>query len=610
MLDLLSSNQVSNGIKWMDDIQSFYRERSAIEKEYASKLVTLSSKYFEKKAKLSASLSVGDNPQVTPGSLENASLVAWNEVLTQTEQIGKERQRLAGEFGLQLADQIHGVELRYEDIRKRYSSYQDKLLEERDSNYSELKKAKAAYDSACQSMENQRLKASKSFDKSKDKANKKMVDKEESMNEAKNVYLIKINIANRIKDKYYHDDVPELLDGMQQVNESRVAVLNAFNTMATNLEKSCIKRCSDSLDKITGVVDQNKPTLDSAMFVKHNLSAWSEPKDFYYEPSPIWHDDEAMIVNDNALRFLKRRLVDCQKRLEDQTRVSEQKLEQYKAIIEQEKQASPLKSQQYVLLLGKHLSALSALTSSETLRVAYEVETETIDMATTGKDLSSLPAEVIKKKRGLFGLHRTRDDKTTADGSSDGGQLTRSGTTASTRNGSSAPGASFLSSLMGRHRHNPSSATNNNTPRAKALYAYTAVGDDELTVTAGSEMVVLEPDDGSGWTKVQIGDRSGLVPSSYIETIESMSKTISGESAATSSSGGKRKGPAVAPKRGAKKVSYMIVLYDYDATSPDELTIRAGDKILVVTEDSGDGWTEGELNGMSGVFPTAYAKVA
>lgn len=62
--------QITNGIAWLDDIQSFYRERSAIEKEYSQKLSGLAKKYFEKKARKSSTLSVGDTPTVTPGSLE------------------------------------------------------------------------------------------------------------------------------------------------------------------------------------------------------------------------------------------------------------------------------------------------------------------------------------------------------------------------------------------------------------------------------------------------------------------------------------------------------------------------------------------------------------
>lgn len=41
-----------------------------IEKEYSAKLNALAKKYFEKKTRKSASLSVGDTPAMTPGSLE------------------------------------------------------------------------------------------------------------------------------------------------------------------------------------------------------------------------------------------------------------------------------------------------------------------------------------------------------------------------------------------------------------------------------------------------------------------------------------------------------------------------------------------------------------
>ena len=68
------NNWVSNGITWLDDIQQFYRERAAIEKEYSTKLHTLAKKNFEKKAKRSSSLSVGDTPALTPGSLERLPL--------------------------------------------------------------------------------------------------------------------------------------------------------------------------------------------------------------------------------------------------------------------------------------------------------------------------------------------------------------------------------------------------------------------------------------------------------------------------------------------------------------------------------------------------------
>jgi hypothetical protein len=67
---------VGNGIAWLDDIQQFYRERSVIEKEYSARLNALAKKYYEKKTKKSSSLSVGDTPSMTPGSLERLAIQA------------------------------------------------------------------------------------------------------------------------------------------------------------------------------------------------------------------------------------------------------------------------------------------------------------------------------------------------------------------------------------------------------------------------------------------------------------------------------------------------------------------------------------------------------
>ncbi len=67
---MLMRLKVASGVSWLDDIQQFYRERSTIEKEYSQKLYALAKKHFEKKARKSSSLSVGDTPALTPGSLE------------------------------------------------------------------------------------------------------------------------------------------------------------------------------------------------------------------------------------------------------------------------------------------------------------------------------------------------------------------------------------------------------------------------------------------------------------------------------------------------------------------------------------------------------------
>ena len=41
------------------------------------------------------------------------------------------------------------------------------------------------------------------------------------------------------------------------------------------------------------------------MFAKHNLAQWSEPPEFVFEPSPIWHEDPEIITDEYAKVFLR-----------------------------------------------------------------------------------------------------------------------------------------------------------------------------------------------------------------------------------------------------------------------------------------------------------------
>ncbi|CAN7989218.1 unnamed protein product [Ixodes hexagonus] len=66
-----------------------------------------------------------------------------------------------------------------------------------------------------------------------------------------------------------------------------------------------------------------------------------------------------------------------------------------------------------------------------------------------------------------------------------------------------------------------------------------------------------------------------------------------------------------APKLPPKPVREQArVLYGYDAQNEDELTIREGDIIVVLTKEVEDkGWWKGELNGRVGVFPDNFVKL-
>lgn len=69
----------------------------------------------------------------------------------------------------------------------------------------------------------------------------------------------------------------------------------------------------------------------------------------------------------------------------------------------------------------------------------------------------------------------------------------------------------------------------------------------------------------------------------------------------------KKKRPPPPPRPAAAK--YVTAIYDFDGQGPDDLVLREGDRIKVITKtDSTDDWWEGELRGMQGSFPANYVE--
>lgn len=52
-------------------------------------------------------------------------------------------------------------------------------------------------------------------------------------------------------------------------------------------------------------IPRNVPHLDSLMFLRHNVTQSQEPANMTFEPSPIWHDDDALITDEAAKVFLR-----------------------------------------------------------------------------------------------------------------------------------------------------------------------------------------------------------------------------------------------------------------------------------------------------------------
>ncbi|XP_067896481.1 SH3 domain-containing kinase-binding protein 1 [Heterodontus francisci] len=64
------------------------------------------------------------------------------------------------------------------------------------------------------------------------------------------------------------------------------------------------------------------------------------------------------------------------------------------------------------------------------------------------------------------------------------------------------------------------------------------------------------------------------------------------------------------PDSRSKGKEYCKVLFPYEAQNEDELTIREGEIVIIISKECADvGWWEGEINGKRGVFPDNFVKL-
>ncbi|POS83656.1 hypothetical protein EPUL_005158, partial [Erysiphe pulchra] len=632
---------VSNGIGWLDDIQQFYRERSTIEKDYSAKLNALARKYHEKKAKKSSSLSVGDTPAMTPGSLENASLMTWTKQLNTVESQAAEHERYSTELVTELADPLKILGTRYEDLRKRHADHAAKLEAERDAAFNDLRKVKSKYDNSCQELENKRKKVESSFDFSKVKAQNAYQQQVLDMHNVKNSYLIAINVANAHKERYYAEYIPELLDSLRDLSESRTIKLNEIWSRAAELEISMLKRSIELENHLALEFEKNQPYLDSMMFVKHNLAPWQEPPDKSFIPSPIWHDDNAMVVDDVAIVYLQNLLSKSKAQLGDLRREADKKrreIESTKRIKQQIREGKDDRDE--VEIVRSIFSQKEELHMIDRRRLAAEVETNTITTVVgdvslgakshnfklqtfkiptncdlCGERIWGLSAKGFDCRDCGYACHSKCEMKVPAEcpGEQTRDQKKKIKSERQEVANSLANATKLLASVpmervksqseispksLGKNRivaPPPSTYIVADEQRGKMKYEYHANGEGEVSIEEDSEVIIMEPDDG-GWTVIQtVNGESGLVPTAYIEIHETRPISIQ-----SNSGGQRRQGPPVAPKPGAKKLRYFEALYDYQAQSDLELSIMEGERLVLIKEDPGDGWVEVEKNGKIG----------
>ncbi|KAI8638634.1 SH3 domain-containing protein [Parasitella parasitica] len=115
----------------------------------------------------------------------------------------------------------------------------------------------------------------------------------------------------------------------------------------------------------------------------------------------------------------------------------------------------------------------------------------------------------------------------------------------------------------------------------KVLFAYDTDKEDELTLIQGETIRITSKDSPDWWLAQKIDDseKSGLVPSNFIEKLSSEGMTLA------------------------------IVIQDYLAHAPEELSLEKNRVVAVLDQNVAEGWWKGDLNGKTGIFPANHVEL-
>ncbi|CAH0769481.1 unnamed protein product [Bemisia tabaci] len=158
----------------------------------------------------------------------------------------------------------------------------------------------------------------------------------------------------------------------------------------------------------------------------------------------------------------------------------------------------------------------------------------------------------------------------------------------------------------------------------KVRFSYTPANSDELELKVDDIIQILGEVE-EGWWSGQLNNKIGVFPSNFVEEIMNLEPVPTEKHLAKE----KTPEPPIADKSPESHSSSIIVgpktepdapslppkpvkeqyqaLFPWDAQNDDELTLKKGDIITLVTKEVADkGWWKGELNGKIGVFPDNF----
>ncbi|KAM9312425.1 F-BAR and double SH3 domains protein 1 [Gastrophryne carolinensis] len=590
-------NKQQQDTELLEDIRSFCKQRAAIEKEYGQALQRLASQFLKK-----------DWQRGKNESPECRSVFSvWKSMVEGTSFIGQTRVTAADNYRNVTAEAAKTARTAKEHLLKKsieqLVKVQNELLETvkevsktkkryvQMERVSEVAKEKAADTEArLKKSEHSIFHSKASLQKLSAKFSSQLVVCTQQLSEARNEYLLALTAANAHLDLYYLTHLPEImkcLDG--DLYEKLRDYLSLINKTELNICKSAQERFADNLEASLQVSQQQNLQLflkDTSLFSLLPIQQFQPTgADKVLKLETFTKGTEAEnILDKEARRWTSRAARDYKLKTHGE-RVLQRLEARRKNATEDELPSMDLKIDEVKESVRKaEVSKVKADARVELLRqVGVNVDTWLSSAMTQANEELEQERRLSEARMSNGEMSPTMEDFDFSEFEDDGGEIFEE------------------SSLqLSGSRSYPSPC--------QVLYSYKASQPDELSITQGELLEVIEDGDVEEWVKARNkSGQVGYVPEKYINFIK--------QSAADSVDTGPCRGlstdssfTAIAELEWSDaSVSLARALYDYEGQSEEELSFPEGAIIHIIRKEEGgvdDGFWKGEFNGRVGVFPS------
>lgn len=572
------ATHTQKGIDFLERYGNFIRDRSAIEVEYAGKLRRLVKNYQPKKSKEDEENEFSSFQAFKCVLKEVADLAGQREVVAENLQLQvlqgisllaknlrDERKKSLNEGALltqNLTSQIAALER----AKRNY----EKAFREAEKSIDSYQKADADFNLSRAEVEKQRNNMNIRCGQSED---------------AKNEYANQLQKTNKLQQTHFETSLPEVFNRLQELDEKRTRGLKEFIKGAADVESAVapiIARCLEGMVKAADAINEKE---DSLKVIEKYQSGFQPPGDLPFEDLSKADSDTSnnsqnytstsglnhLTAKGTTTNKLKKRVglfgifasnknnLSTDGMKEDfsdlpptqRRKKLQQKVQELQQKVAQEQAASEgLMKMKGVYeansLLGDPRSVEEQLNESvnklDKLRMELQRYQKLLDQANSQTIVQHSPQanRVIQNGQRSSSLsnyrhsngsnhdHHHNDDHGDDHPDHDAGSLSSS--SASPESGLGTSHTSLPGSGQGSTNDQPINDEMYYEAEAlpplgtcKALYPFDATSEGSIPMSEGEELLVIELDQGDGWTRVRRlcgpnGWEEGFVPTSYIES--------------------------------------------------------------------------------------------